>query len=1141
MKDLANLISELKPINEIEKAVQKGNTPVLVCGVSHIHKANIISKFSQNKQTLVVTANDSISIRLANDIKGFTDKMPLVLTAKDFVFHNIVSSSKETEKKRIAILKKIPSHKGVIIATIDSLMQATIPLDVLKKTTFKLKVANAYNITELLKKLSICGYTRCMEVENQTQYSLRGGILDIYPLGYKHPVRIEFFDDEIDTIAYFDLETKRRNTALKDVEILPAIEVLPEHIEGGIEKIISKLVKESENTKNDDLKFTLKGDIDKLKNNSLFPSIDRYMPLVYDKITTPLDYINENATVFIDDLNRVEEQALMYQKRFAEDIVSLTERGILIPKAGEFLLDFLRISKKLKNVVVLDTFLQKNHTILPKEIINITAKQLPSYSANLTLAKEDIIYYHKIGYKIIVLCKGQAKILKMKEILEDLPDYIKNSNQIKIIDGFLSEGFEYPDIKLAVITEGQILANKKIKKIKKSNRDHVKSYAELTVGDIVVHEDYGIGKFDGLEKIKVDGFERDYVKISFAGTDNLFLPANNLNTISKYIGSGGETKNVKLSKLNGGEWQKTKIRAKSSAEELAKYLIDLYAQRLKLKGFAFEKDDVWQDDFENEFAYEETDDQIKSIAEIKEDMQKPIPMDRLLCGDVGFGKTEVAFRAVMKCILSGKQSALLVPTTVLARQHYLTAMSRFNGFPIKIEFISRFKTPKEEKLIRQRLKNGEIDFIIGTHKLFLKEIEFKDLGLLVIDEEQRFGVAHKEKLKQIGEQIDVLTLSATPIPRTLNMALSGIRDMSILEEAPHNRHPIETYVLEYDEKIVHDAIRREMNRGGQTFYLHNYTESIDGIALKIKNSIPEANVYVAHGKMSQKELAKIMSMMTDGEIDVLVATTIIETGIDVSNANTLIIENSDRFGLSQLHQIRGRIGRSNRVAYAYLTYQKGKVLTEISSKRLSAIREFAEFGAGFKIAMRDLEIRGAGSVLGEMQSGHLTSIGYDLYLKLLEDAIIEEKGEKREILPECVIDLAVEASISENFIQDISQRIDIYRKIAMIKTEQDKSDMIDEIIDRFSDVPKSIANLCEIAKIRYKAMQNGIISINQKQNRIQIDFKDNDLEKLSKLCAIYNKRMFLSAGKSTYVTINLEERESPLIICEEIMNSLIEL
>ncbi len=1142
MENLANIISELKEYNDIIKSLQKNESPVLVCGISGVHKANIVSNINleTNKQCLIITANDSVSQRMAKDVEEFTLKKPLVLSMKEFVFHNILSSSREQERKRISSLSKIKSHKGVIIATIDSIMQATIPPKVLENSAFEIKSGEEYKINALLEKLVSLGYTRCMQIEGESQFSLRGGILDIFPVSYAHPIRIEFFDDEVDTISYFDVQTQRRTTSVESFKILPVSEVLPHFSDDGVSGLIEKLEQKLSGKLTEEQKFNVNSDIEKLKNLSTFPTIDRYTPMVYDRIYTILDYLHDDAFVFFDDLNRVNEQADIYYKRFYEDFVSLCERGILLPENKEFLVDFIHLSKKMKNIVVLDTFLQKNHNVLPKSIINITTKQLPAYSANTELAKNDIEYYHQMGYKVIILCKGDVKAKALAGILQPLPVKITQTPKydINIIDGSLSAGFEYPEIKLAVITEGQIFAKKEVKKVRKTNREHVKSYTDLVVGDIVVHEEHGIGKFVGMEKILVDGFERDYVKMAFAGTDTLYVSAGNLNLISKYIGSGGEDKPVRLTKLGGAEWQKTKYKAKSSAKELAKYLIELYAKRLKLEGFPFEKDDVWQEDFEKSFPYEETDDQLRSVAEIKKDMESTVPMDRLLCGDVGFGKTEVALRAVMKCIMSGKQSAILVPTTVLARQHYLTASQRFNGYPVKIEFISRFKTKKEEFAILERLKQGKIDLIIGTHKLFSKEIKFNDLGLLIIDEEQRFGVAHKEKLKQIGENIDVLTLSATPIPRTLNMALSGIRDMSVLEEAPHNRQPVETYVLEYDFGVIIDAIRREMLRNGQCFYLYNFIDSIDIVAGKIARELPEANIAVAHGRMTQKELSNIMSRMNDGEIDVLVSTTIIETGIDISNANTLIIENADRLGLAQLHQIRGRVGRSNRVAYAYLTYQTGKVLSEIASKRLSAIREFAEFGSGFKIAMRDLEIRGAGSVLGERQSGHLANIGYELYLKLLEDAILEEKGEKPVELPECTIDLSIDAHISDKFISDIGQRIDLYRRIAMIKTDEDIEEMQDEIIDRYSDVPKSVSNLCLVAKLRHLAMKNGIINIAQKSDRIQIDFDTPNLEKLSKLCSVYDKRMMLSVGDKSYVTLKMLKGEKPLKLCSEIIENV---
>lgn len=1147
MENLSNIITDLKEYNEIAKNLTEGGHKTLVCGVSHIHKANIVSAVSTqfNKQCLIITANDTISERLSKDIESFTDRKTLILKSREFIFHNIASSSKDIAQNRVETLYKMLDFNGVIIGTIDSLLQACIPKEILEKSVFSLEIGQCIDIKDLIQKLVNCGYTRSMQVEGVSQFSVRGGIVDIFPVSRKTPIRIEFFDDEIDTMTSFEIDTQRRKDNIEKIEILPASEVLPEFYKDGKIGLIKNLKDFINNDfkKSQELVSNIRKDIDRLESEGIFPTVDRYLTKIYGEIETPLDYLKSNAIVFFDDTQKVIEQSNVFFKRNSEDMISLIERGVIIGSDIDYFLDFASLDVRIrnKNIVMLDTFLQKNQYINPTNIINITAKQLPAYSGNIQLAKDDIKYYFENDYKVIVMCGSEARAKNMAEVLIEFKPKITNTpkGKLSIITGAISNGFEYPEIKIAVITEGQIIAKSSVKKARKSSREHVKSYTDLVVGDVVVHEHHGIGRFTGIEKIIVDGFEKDYVKIAFAGTDSLFVPATNLNLISKYIGNGGEDAKVRLNKLGGTDWQKAKVRAKSSAKDLAKYLTNLYAKRARMTGFAFNNDDVWQEDFENAFIFEETDDQLRSVSEIKKDMEKPVPMDRLLCGDVGFGKTEVALRAVMKCILSNKQAAILVPTTVLARQHYLTALQRFNGFPIKIEFISRFKTPKEEKNILERLKEGKIDLIIGTHKLFMKDMKFKDLGLLVIDEEQRFGVSHKEKLKELGAQIDVLTLSATPIPRTLNMALSGIRDMSVLEEAPHNRKPIETYVLEYDFHVIIDALRREILRNGQCFYLHNRVDSIDTVAYKIKMELPEANVEVAHGKMTQKQLSNIMAKMNDGEIDILVATTIIETGVDISNANTLIIENSDKMGLAQLHQIRGRVGRSNRTAYAYLTYQTGKVLSEIATKRLTAIREFAEFGSGFKIAMRDLEIRGAGNVLGPEQSGHLITIGYELYLKLLEEAVLEEKGEEKPKEIECVIELSIEANIDTKFIEDIGQRIDLYRRIAMIKTDENYHDMLDEIIDRYGEPTKSIVNLCEVSKIRSKACTLGITSISQKDNKLVIDFETPNLEFMTNICSKYNGKMMLSIGKHPYLTMKLVKNDNVLKVCNSIIDDMI--
>ncbi|MFQ7428950.1 MAG: transcription-repair coupling factor [Flavonifractor plautii] len=712
--------------------------------------------------------------------------------------------------------------------------------------------------------------------------------------------------------------------------------------------------------------------------------------------------------------------------------------------------------------------------------------------------------------------------------LHELPGYGK----AVIAVGGLTAGMEYPVGRFAVLTEGQSLLGKKRRSKPVTNRQKLGSYADLSPGDLVVHEHHGVGRFLEMTKMTVDGVQKDYVKIAYAGADVLYVPATQLDLVSKYIGSGEDAQETrKLSRLGGTDWEKAKTRAKKAVKDLAKGLIQLYAERQRQPGFAFSPDSPWMKEFEDEFEYAETDDQLRCIAEIKQDMEQVRPMDRLLCGDVGYGKTEVAFRAIMKCVLDGKQAAILVPTTVLARQHYLTAKQRFAKYPVEIDVVSRFRTQAQMKDTLRRLEQGGIDLLIGTHRLFQKDVNFKDLGLLVIDEEQRFGVQHKEKLKELSKQVDVLTLSATPIPRTLNMALSGIRDMSTLEEPPMDRQPVQTYVLEHDWGVLSDAMRRELERGGQVYYLHNRVETITRTAARIKEMLGEdVAVAVAHGKMSQEELNDVMTRMSDGEVDVLVCTTIIETGIDIANANTLIIEDADHMGLAQLHQIRGRVGRSTRRAYAYLTYRRGKVLTEVASKRLGAIREFAEFGSGFKIAMRDLEIRGAGNVLGPEQSGFLLSVGYDMYLKLLEEAVLEERGEKPERPTECAADLSVAASIPDRYVPSPEQRMDLYRRIAAIRSEADADDVMDELIDRYGDPPRTVNNLISVALLRADAARNGISQIDQKGANLNFYLDQFDLQRVSALCGLekYRSRLLFSAGERPYLALRLKKGEDAL-------------
>ncbi|MDR2671490.1 MAG: transcription-repair coupling factor, partial [Oscillospiraceae bacterium] len=867
------------------------------------------------------------------------------------------------------------------------------------------------------------------------------------------------------------------------------------------------------------------------------PEADRYWGLLYPEMTTAFDFLPPNTLLFVGEHTRLRERLRAYAFREAQDIETLLAGGMLAPSQTALSLDeegFWRRSAAF-DTVFLDALSPAPGTFAraPGAVWQIPAKQLPAYGGSLDVAVADIERCRGEGFAVAVLCAAERQAARMGEILDDrgvtaaldfTPAARPAPGQIVLTVGALSAGLEYPTLKLCIITEGQLLSapRRRARSRTKDARARLSSYADLVPGDYVVHEHHGIGKFTGIVKMPVDGVERDYIHIAYAGADGLYVPVTQLHLVSKYIGAGEETA-VRLSKLGGGEWHRAKLRAKTAAKDLAQDLIALYAARKRQPGFAFPPDSDWQAQFETSFEYVETEDQLRCTAEIKTDMQSAWPMDRLLCGDVGFGKTEVALRAVMKCVLGGKQAAMLVPTTVLAQQHHATALRRFGDYPVRIALCSRFVPAAKLRETMKKLAAGEVDFIIGTHKLLQKSIVFSNLGLLIVDEEQRFGVTHKERLKEMARQVDVLTLTATPIPRTLNMALSGIRDMSTIEEPPRDRYPVQTYVMEHDDVIVADALRREVQRGGQAYYLHNRVESIERTAARLAALLPGVTVAAAHGQMSEERLSEIMNRMADGEVQVLVCTTIIETGIDIPNVNTLVVEDADKLGLAQLHQIRGRVGRSPRHAFAYLTYRRGRILSEVATKRLTAIREFAEFGSGFKIAMRDLEIRGAGNVLGSEQHGHMMNVGYDMYLKLLEEAVLEARGEEAPAVADCTADLAVPAGIPESYVPSPGQRMDLYRRIAAVRDEEDASDLLDEMLDRFGDAPESAQALLQIALLRAEAARAGILEISQKGERLLCRMAAPDLRRVAHLCAVpdYRGRVLFGAGDSPHLSLRL--------------------
>ncbi len=1104
MEQLLQTLLRIPEAGALAAAVEGGGCPAAVTGLAPVHRAQIAAALAaeSGRPLVMVCSDEGEAGRLAGDLEILLGRKPLKLFARELFVRAGTVISRQWEHGRIAALYELGREQPqgaaapVVVATCEALLQRTSPPSRLQEAAMTLELGTRCDLDNLPRRLVDAGYTRAEQVEGVGQFALRGGILDVFSPLMEEPVRCEFFDDEIDSLGQFDTTTQRRTKNIKSALLLPAAELLP----GA-------------------------------------------------PLASSLDSLPPDALVCLCETGRVAERVknVLWQAR--EDTESLLAAG---EKEGDLTRLLLSQSEWLEGLgnfalCMMEALPTSRYPLPPRTLLSISAKQLSAYGGSVEAAAGDLEHYRSSDSAVLLLCGSAARGRNLQRMLQErgLPaalDFdclaMPGPGEIRIAVGALSAGAEYPQIGLAVLTEGQLTAatagKQPVKRSAKGNRQKLLSYTDLTPGDLVVHAHHGIGRFEGIRKMPVDGVEKDYIKIAYAGGDSLYVPATQLDLVSKYIGGGGggdESRPAKLNKLGGTDWGKQKAKAKAAAKDLAKGLIALYAERQRRPGFAFSPDSPWQTEFEEAFDYAETEDQLRCIAEIKRDMERPLPMDRLLCGDVGYGKTEVALRAVMKCVLDGKQAAILVPTTVLAQQHYTTAVNRFRSFPVEIRVLSRFQTPGQVRQILYELGAGKIDLLIGTHKLLQKDIRFKDLGLLVVDEEQRFGVTHKEKLKEMSKQVDVLTLSATPIPRTLNMALSGIRDMSTLEEPPHNRQPVQTYVVEHDWGMLADAMRREIDRGGQAYYLHNRVESIDMTAARIRKLVGEdVKVVVGHGKMNEQQLSTVMQQMVEGEAQIMVCTTIIETGIDIANANTLIIEDADKMGLAQLHQIRGRIGRSARRAYAYMTYRPGRVLSEVASKRLTAIKEYVEFGSGFKIAMRDLEIRGAGNLLGPEQSGYMMSVGYDMYLQLLEDAVLEEKGEKKKANAECAADLTISANIPDYYVPSPEQRMDLYRRIAAIRGQADASDLLDELMDRYGDPPKSVYALLDVALLRAAAAKAGISDISQRGDKLRFVISDFSVGAIAALCASpkYRRRLVVSAGEVPTLTLALAPKDPVL-------------
>ncbi len=1138
---------------------------VALSGVSQIARSHWLAalRAASQRPVVAICQDDLAADRLQAELGAFLGEKPPVLPSRELTLASTLGVSRQWEQRRLRLLYQMAAGKvPVLIASLDAMTLRTIPRAELYSAAITLRPGMTLAPEELCQRLVRCGYTRAGLVEGVGQFALRGGILDVFSPAQEQPIRAEFFGDELDAMGFFDPITQRRTDNLDLALLLPVAECVPQLHPGGIDGLCGDLQRlitkqKRRKTPNEALIRTLEEDCEALAEREISSCADRYLSLIYPEFSTAADYVSREAVVVFCDHGNLQRASKSRQEEFGLLLDSFLSSGTLCGELCEYQCSYEELAGRFagRSAVYFDSFLSARfpEELPPRQLLSVTARQLPGYGGSLETAVTDLRHYVKNEYGCVVLCGGRRRGEILKDMLQKAGvdallafpiTALPQPGQILLCDGSLPAGIEYPELRYAILTEGQIMAApaKKTKTAPKkvSGRKKLESFTDLTPGDLVVHEHHGIGRYVGMEQMRVGGVLKDYVKIAYQGTDTLYVPATQLDLVSKYIGSGGEDAPVRLNKLGGDQWQKAKAKAKAAAKDLAAGLIQLYAERKRLPGFAFAADSPWQQEFEESFEYAETDDQLRCIAEIKHDMEQPSPMERLLCGDVGFGKTEVALRAAMKCILDGKQVAILVPTTVLAQQHYLTAMKRFASFPVTIDVLSRFRTPAQLKKTLFDLSAGKIDLIVGTHKLLQKDIHFKDLGLLIVDEEQRFGVSHKERLKEISKGVDVLTLSATPIPRTLNMALSGLRDMSTIEEPPQDRYPVQTFVLEHNDQMLIDAMRRELARGGQVYYLHNRVESIDQCAARIKALLGEGvNIGVAHGKMNEEQLADVMQGMADGALQVLVCTTIIETGIDIPNVNTLIIEDADRLGLAQLHQLRGRVGRSSRHAYAYLTFRKGKVLSEIAQKRLDTIREYAEFGSGFKIAMRDLEIRGAGDLLGAEQSGHMLSVGYDMYLKLLEDAVLEQRGESAQKEPECTADLNITASIPKTYVDSGEQRMDLYRRMAAIRTQEDADDLLDEVVDRYGDPPKGVMNLIAVALLRARAAAAGITELCQKENAVLIRMEVLDFAAISGCCAepAFKGRIFFGAGKTPELSVRLKKEEDPLKLATQLVGA----
>lgn len=1098
-------VNNTAAVEQLNKELGKdGGRTVLISGCIDTQKVHISSAIASGYKYMLIVTSDEAKARKMCDDASFFNKEAIYYPAKDAIFYSADVHGNQITGERLRCISRIINHsctgEGVltVVTTMDGIADRLIPVERFKEAVITLDYSSEIDTERLAKKLVSMGFVRTGMVEDKGEFAIRGGIIDIFSYTDEAPVRIELWDTEVDSIRMFDVESQRSIERLQSYSIFPATEYIftEDELKNGLYNIKEECGRQLECFDYGKRKRT-KEQIEAGNNlNKLVADVERTGnyekftdTLVADTVGLAEYFPEENTLVVLDEPNRLKECNELTLYEYNESMKNRLAAGYVLPsqtnkvKAMNEIIGDLRNNKKL----ILTTLDYKPEGFEIDYSMYITARSISSYNNSFEYLAKDLEKYKKNGYTTVLVCSSRTRALRIVDDLGKLgiasfysEDFNKDygSGLIIVTYGSLHKGFEYPVLSFVVIAENDIFSARKMKKLKKKKHDgkNIASFNELNIGDYVVHESHGLGVYKGIEKIQVEGVEKDYIKIAYANNGNLYVLATQLDRLQKYANQDTEKK-PKLNSLGGVEWKKTKAKVTGAVEEVAKELVRLYAIRQKVEGYRFSQDTVWQKEFEEMFPYEETDDQLNAIEDTKKDMESGRVMDRLICGDVGYGKTEVAIRAAFKAVQDGKQVAYLVPTTVLASQHFSTFEERMKGFPVNVGQLSSFRTSAQNKKTIEGLKNGTIDVVIGTHRVLSKDVQFKDLGLLIIDEEQRFGVAHKEKIKELKKNIDVLTLSATPIPRTLHMSLVGIRDMSVLEEPPVDRHPIQTFVTEHNDEMIREAVTRELARNGQVYYVYNKVRDIEERAEYIQNLVPDAVVAYAHGQMDKRMLEKIMYEFVNGEIDVLVSTTIIETGMDIPNCNTMIIENADQFGLSQLYQLRGRVGRSTRTSYAFLMYKRDKMISEVAEKRLSAIKEFSDLGSGFKIAMKDLEIRGAGNVLGKSQHGHMAAVGYDLYCKMLNQAVNNLKGIKNEYSFETTVDLEVDAYIPASYIKSEYQKLDIYKRIAALETREELSDMKDELSDRYGSIPSCASNLLMVALIKSKAHKIGIMEI----------------------------------------------------------------